>query len=368
MNATDSNVLALPTTHAAPGGAVALRMSVADMVMNFELMDRLERMADRMASGRTTVPAHLQDSPGDCMAIVLQSMSWGMSPYAVAQKTYMGPGKKIAYEAQLVSAAINNSGVLQGRLLVKPFGNWSKVGGKFKVLKNGDGKEYRKPDWTLADEEGLGVTVIGLLKGETEPRVMEVMLQQAQTRNSTLWASNPQQQLSYFAQQQWARLHAPDVILGVYTREELGDDPEPPRDMGMATVVERPTPTAPATTNGAPADLLEKAEAEAEKGVAAYASFFEGITKPERKTLVSEHARLKQVAIDADAKRTVDMPTKDSGAATGLSVAALEQRIIDCNDAQVLEIIEDDVKELPDGADRTKLQALVDECRKALGA
>jgi hypothetical protein len=166
--------------------------------------------------------------------------------------------------------------------------------------------------------------------------------------------------LSYFAQQQWARLHAPDVILGVYTREEMDDDPEPPRDMGMATVVERPTPTAPAATNGAPADLLSKAEAEAEKGVAAYAAFFEGITKPERKTLVSEHARLKQVAIDADAKRTVDMP-QGGDASAGLDVAALEKRIAECTDPQVLLIIADDVATLPAGPERERLERLIEE-------
>jgi hypothetical protein len=40
------------------------------------------------------------------------------------------------------------------------------------------------------------------------------------TKNSPLWKSDPQQQLGYFAARSWARRHTPEVILGVYDREE----------------------------------------------------------------------------------------------------------------------------------------------------
>ena len=59
------------------------------------------------------------------------------------------------------------------------------------------------------------------LRGETEPRVLELLLSQATVRNSTLWASDPKQQLAYLATKRWARLYTPDVILGVYTPDEL---------------------------------------------------------------------------------------------------------------------------------------------------
>lgn len=52
------------------------------------------------------------------------------------------------------------------------------------------------------------------MKNEQEPRVLELLLSQAQVRNSTLWASDPRQQLAYLAVKRWARLHCPDVILG----------------------------------------------------------------------------------------------------------------------------------------------------------
>lgn len=44
---------------------------------------------------------------------------------------------------------------------------------------------------------------------------------QARTRNSTLWTEDPKQQIAYLAQKRWARLYCPDVLLGVYTPDEL---------------------------------------------------------------------------------------------------------------------------------------------------
>ena len=64
---------------------------------------------------------------------------------------------------------------------------------------------------------------------------MELLLAQARTRNSTLWADDPKQQLAYLAQKRWARLYAPGVILGVYTPDELEQPAE--RNMGAAEVV-----------------------------------------------------------------------------------------------------------------------------------
>ena len=40
-------------------------------------------------------------------------------------------------------------------------------------------------------------------------------------RNSPLWKSAPKQQLAYLAVKYWARLYCPEVILGVYSTDEL---------------------------------------------------------------------------------------------------------------------------------------------------
>lgn len=209
--------------------------SATALILHGDSFQRIERMAEVMASGKSTIPDHLR-SKGDCMAIIMQSMQWGMNPYAVAQKTHLVSGK-LGYEAQLVAAVLNNSGLLKTRFDFDFFGPWEKVIGKFDI-KRGDKGEYRTPGWKLADEEGIGVRVSATLRGETSPRTLELLLAQARTRNSTMWADDPKQQLCYLAEKKWARLYAPDAILGVYTTDELQEI-----DMGSAVRVDDHKPT-----------------------------------------------------------------------------------------------------------------------------
>lgn len=209
------------------------------LILDPRSFEQLQKAATIMASGKSTIPDHLRN-PGDCLAIIMQSLQWHMNPYSVAQKTFLVQGK-LGYEAQLVAAVINSSGMISERFRFDFFGPWEKVIGKFDIRK-GDKGEYRVPGWSLKDEEGCGVTVSATLRGESEPRRLDVLLAQARTRNSTLWADDPKQQLAYLAQKKWARLYAPDVILGVYTVDELEPAEEReinPRQTRSETVTEK---------------------------------------------------------------------------------------------------------------------------------
>ena len=129
-----------------------------------------------------------------------------------------------------------------------PFANhyeWEKIIGKTRVVtvpekgKKGE-KDYKKayqfhaPDYDLNAEIGLGIRISATLRGETQPRVLELLLVQASVRNSPLWATDPKQQLAYLAVKRWARLYAPDVILGVYTPDELDESNREMRDITPA--------------------------------------------------------------------------------------------------------------------------------------
>ncbi|MEJ6520299.1 recombinase RecT [Shewanella bicestrii] len=203
--------------------------STTELMMNLDAMNNMYRLAETMAGGKATVPAHLQGNVADCMAIVMQSALWRMNPFAVAQKTHVVSGT-LGYEAQLVNAVVKHSGSVQGAFHYEFFGDWSKVIGNFITKTNPNGKQYQAPNWTLADEKGLGVKVFNTLAGESEPRPLELLLSQAQVRNSTLWASDPKQQLAYLAVKRWARLYCPEAILGVYSADELESE-RPERDI-----------------------------------------------------------------------------------------------------------------------------------------
>ncbi|MHB6172095.1 RecT family recombinase [Klebsiella pneumoniae] len=201
-----------------PGATVG----TAAAIFSPEGMDRLVRFATLMADSKATVPAHLAGKPADCLAVTMQAAQWGMNPFAVAQKTHVVNGT-LGYEAQLVNAVVSSSNLLATRLNYKWDGDWSKV----------SGKTDKSPSLT--------VTVWATLKGESEPRTLTISMAQAGVRNSPLWEQDPRQQLAYLCVKRWARLHAPDVLLGVYTPDELQE--AQPR-------VERDITPAPATAAG----------------------------------------------------------------------------------------------------------------------
>lgn len=181
-----------------PGATVG----TAAAIFSPEGMNQLVRFAELMAQSKATVPQHLAGKTADCLAVTMQAAQWGMNPFAVAQKTHVVNGT-LGYEAQLVNAVVSSSNLLATRLNYRWDGDWSKV----------NGKTDKSPSLT--------VTVSAVIKGEADPRELTISMAQAGVRNSPLWEQDPRQQLAYLCVKRWARLHAPDVLLGVYTPDEL---------------------------------------------------------------------------------------------------------------------------------------------------
>ncbi|MEH3412297.1 RecT family recombinase [Phytobacter diazotrophicus] len=197
------------------------------ILTNGELFNRLLKISEVMANSGNFVPEHYRGKPDACMAVVMQAARWGMDPFAVAQKTFIvGNSGVLGYEAQLVNAVVNRMAPTKDRLHFDWFGPWENIVGRFVKKTSSQNKEYIAPGWDLKDEAGVGIRVWATMKGEDEPRELVLMLSQAQVRNSTLWASDPRQQLAYLAVKRWARLYCPDVILGVYSPDEVEERTE----------------------------------------------------------------------------------------------------------------------------------------------
>lgn len=196
-----------------------INTSTTNLMFDQGMFGQMQKLAQVMASGKSTIPAHLQGNQGDCMAIIMQAAQWRMNPYAVAQKTHLVKGV-LGYEAQLVNAVVTTMAPIEGRLTFEAFGDWDKVVGKFTIRKSDKG-DYAVPAWTPEDEKGLGVLVSGTFKGETEPRTLRLLMSQCWPRQSTNWSYDPQQQTIYAGIKKWARRFCPDVLLGVYTPDEL---------------------------------------------------------------------------------------------------------------------------------------------------
>lgn len=197
-----------------PSGQATMGTTAA--IFSPEGMDRLVRFASLMADSKATIPAHLAGKPADCLAVTMQAAQWGMNPFAVAQKTHVVNGT-LGYEAQLVNAVVSSSSLLATRLDYVWEGDWSKV----------SGKNDKSP--------GLTVTVSARIQGEEHPRSLTISMAQAGVRNSPNWEHDPKQQLAYLCVKRWARLHAPDVLLGVYTPDELEPAPRAEREINPSS-------------------------------------------------------------------------------------------------------------------------------------
>ena len=295
--------------------------SAFSLVMNDGAMDRMMSAAKMMASAKVTIPAHLRNSEGDCMAVIMQAAQWKMNPFAVAQKTHLSQSGALGYEAQLINAVVVSCGAITGQPEFEFVGNWSKILGKVEERKSDKGGKYYVATYNKADEEGLGVICTATLRGESAPRQITVMLTQCYPRFSTQWATDPQQQITYVAVRKFARRYAPGAILGVYDTDELDSapvlekeiNPQPKRQTGTQAAEQAkqqqttqfdPEERAALVTN------LEKIATE--YGTDAYAETWSKLTKQERHMVgADEHARLKVVAasIAGDASETIDQET-----------------------------------------------------------
>lgn len=191
----------------------------AALLFDPQRVQSLMTFAEMMAKSHVTVPDHLKGKPADCMAIAMQSMQWGMNPFAVAQKTHIVSGR-LGYEAQLVNAVVQQSNAIRGAF-------------HYEYQGTGDALECR---------------VGAVLRGDTEVTWGEWLRSgSVTTKNSPLWKVNPKQQLGYLQVKNWARLYCPGAILGVYTPDELEQAAPPPahKHMGAADVVQPATAALP---------------------------------------------------------------------------------------------------------------------------
>lgn len=177
----------------------------------FEQMCRVAKM---MASA-SLVPKHLQNTPevnheADCMLVVQQARRWQMDPFALAQCSFV-VGGKLGYEGKAIAAVVNSRADLKQRL-------------KYDVT--GKGKE-------------CSVVVRGTFKGDDEESTVQATWAEGRklSPHGAKWDELPDQQLCYYAARKWARRHAPELILGVLSYDEIqamahGIGPDYARDIG----------------------------------------------------------------------------------------------------------------------------------------
>ena len=172
--------------------------------------------AKLMAISGCMVPTFMREQPGVCFGIVWKALHWGMDPFAVASMAYEvenGRTKErtVAFMSQLIHAVVEARAPIKGRLKVRYEGEGDDriciVGGVFHG--ETEPREHRSPK--LGDRRPKTQVKQGKF-GEYET-----------TPGSPLWHTKPDVQLYYDTSRDWARIYCPDVLLGVYTKEEMED-------------------------------------------------------------------------------------------------------------------------------------------------
>lgn len=278
VNAADAGMQLPAAQESAQNSASAF-----SLVMDDGAMERMMSAAKLMASAKVTIPAHLRDNPGDCMAVIMQAAQWQMNPFAVAQKTHLVNGT-LGYEAQLVHAVLQST----------------------KAIRSTFNYEYTGSGTDLACRVGA------VLRGDTEVTWGEWLNSSSvTTKNSPLWKTNPEQQLGYLQVKNWARKYAPGAILGVYTVDELEDSPPmeknitPGRQNGKQIAAAAQSVNVSDDQKSERAKLIKAMEEVAhEYGLEAYAEQWSKLTPEQRKMIgAEEHERIKKAAaefIDGD--------------------------------------------------------------------
>ena len=120
------------------------------------------------------------------------------------------------YEGKLVAAVVNASGLLKGAL---------------NHHFNGD------------DQPNLSIVITGTLREETTPRTWEVTWSEAfkHAQDKAQWLASPKKRLLYFATREWARVHMPEVMLGVQADDEQLPNPKDEIKVDATRTVELPS-------------------------------------------------------------------------------------------------------------------------------
>ena len=203
--------------------------------------------AQSMAKAMTAVPKHLRANVGDCLAIIDISSRAGLSPYMVANHTYV-QNDKLCFESQLYHAFLQASGLLIGDVVP----TWEGTGGdrvciitgtlnvdpdKPRIHRSTPLRE-RHPGYVLKQTYGDGSAGKKYLTyGEGEKLRAEGGIPEGSklfSQGSPLWVSKPDVAQFYDTTRDWTRMFAPRATMGIYTVDELQDYEQDMKDVTPA--------------------------------------------------------------------------------------------------------------------------------------
>ena len=141
------------------------------------------------------VPLPYETVLANCFLVVNQAVRWNMDPFAIAQCVSVVHGK-LCYEGKLVAAVLD-----------------AKLGVRLRY------------EWNDKTGDSMAIKVSGQLPDGSVETIDGTVGDWKTTGTNSPWgkASNQKMMLAYRGARQWARLHAPGTMLGVYSDDEMSD-------------------------------------------------------------------------------------------------------------------------------------------------
>lgn len=174
--------------------------------------------AKLMASAGPMIRPWLQGNVGGCFGIIMKADELGMRAlqlqawsYVVEQYIDGAKVQQIAYESQFFHAIVEAHAPITTRLQVGYEGEGDKRRCRVWATFKGESEPRYFPPLDCGPDE----FTLGKLrpKRNDKGRIM----------GSPLWDSKPDLQLFYNMSRDWARMYCPDIIAGMYSREEMED-------------------------------------------------------------------------------------------------------------------------------------------------
>jgi hypothetical protein len=168
-----------------------------DAFLNPAVFNQLQRAAALLASSRI-VPAQFQGDAPSCFIILQLAQRMGLEPFMLMQTSYVVHGRP-GLEAKAVIAIVNSSG-----RFAKPL-NWRL---------EGQGADRSATCYTVRND------------GEPVECSCTMRLAQAEgwiDKAGSKWKTMPDMMLQYRSAAMFARLHCPEVLMGMSTTDELAD-------------------------------------------------------------------------------------------------------------------------------------------------
>ena len=198
MNNTNQKNNTKPQTTDNPMMITEAELNITNIFNKKSAFDFAARMADAFSKS-TIVPKDYQGNPSNCLIALEMANRIGTSPMMVMQNLYIISGRP-AWSSQFIIAMINNSKKYKTELQYDLKGEGTNMEcTAFAVDHNNRKIVGPKITMTIAEQEGwLG-------------------------KNGSKWKTMPEVMIRYRAASFFGRLHCPDLIMGIYSADEVID-------------------------------------------------------------------------------------------------------------------------------------------------